>query len=332
MPVLDKVRTPLARLDHQQRASRRPRQLRRERRWRLSETSDERSRPPRSLVVALVMACVALMTLDYHGGTGSPVEPARRAMGELFGPVEVATTTAVRPFVAIPEWFRSRDALRDDIDGLEAENAALREQVHTADYDRNRLAEYDGLTAAADHLGYALVPARVVGLGASQSFSRTVTIDAGSRSGLQPDMTVINNDGLVGRVLRVTATTATVLLILDADSVVGARIGNNMKVGFLRGRGVLGRQGRLDLELVDQSVTPARDDAVVTWGSDSGAPYVSGIPIGRVTSVYSSVRETTQRAVIAPYVDFGALDVVGVVVPSGTSSDRAVIEADGSLR
>ena len=56
------------------------------------------------------------------------------------------------------------------------------------------------------------------------------------------------------------------------------------------------------------------------------------MPVGRVTSVYSSLRETAQRAVIDPFVDFGALDLVGVVVPSGTASDRAVIEADGSLR
>jgi len=75
-----------------------------------------------------------------------------------------------------------------------------------------------------------------------------------------------------------------------------------------------------------------RHDSVVTWGSEGGAPYVSGVPVGRVTSVYSSLRETSQRAVIDPYVDFGALDVVGVIVPSGTASDRAVIEADGRLR
>jgi rod shape-determining protein MreC len=77
---------------------------------------------------------------------------------------------------------------------------------------------------------------------------------------------------------------------------------------------------------------PARNDTVVTWGSDGGAPYVSGVPVGKVTSVYSSVRESTQRAVIEPFVDFSSLDLVGVVVPSGTRSDRGVIEADGSLR
>ena len=58
----------------------------------------------------------------------------------------------------------------------------------------------------------------------------------------------------------------------------------------------------------------------------------TGVPIGKVARVYSSVRETAQRAVIDPYVDFGALDLVGVVVPSGTASDRAVIEANGTLR
>src|SRR5690606_22733176 len=107
---------------------------------------------------------------------------------------------------------------------------------------------YDGLTAAAGNLGYALVPARVVGLGPSQSFSNTVTIDAGSRAGLSPDMTVVNNDGLVGRVLRVTRTTATVLLVIDTDSVVGGRVGESMEIGMLHGRGVLGDEGRLDLE------------------------------------------------------------------------------------
>jgi rod shape-determining protein MreC len=36
--------------------------------------------------------------------------------------------------------------------------------------------------------------------------------------------------------------------------------------------------------------------------------------------------------VVKPFVDFSALDVVGVMVPSGAESDRAIIEADGSLR
>jgi rod shape-determining protein MreC len=297
-----------------------------ERRWR----GPGSQKPSPALLVALVLASLSLMTLDAQ--TGGPVDSARRAVGEVFGPVEVATATAVRPFTAVPDWFQSRGDLRDDMLALQAENSQLRSDLATQDYDRNRLEEYVGLTAAAETLGASLVPARVVGLGPSQSFSRTVTIDAGSDAGISPDLTVVNNDGLVGRVLRVTGSTATVLLIVDADSVVGARVGRSMQVGLLHGRGVLGSDGRLDLELVDDTAVPAKGDTVVTWGSEATGPYVSGVPVGKVASVYSSVRETAQRAVIDPYVDFGALDVVGVVVPSGTSSDRSIIEADGTLR
>jgi rod shape-determining protein MreC len=299
---------------------------RREKRWR----GPDGQRPSPALLTALVLASLSLMTLDAQAD--GPVDSARRAVGEVFGPVEVATATAIRPFTSVPGWFRSRDDLQDDVMALRAENSRLRSDLATQDYDRNRLEEYDGLTAAAESLGASLVPARVVGLGPSQSFSRTVTIDAGSVAGVTPDLTVVNNDGLVGRVLRVTRTTATVLLIVDADSVVGARVGQSMQVGLLHGRGVLGSDGRLDLELVDQTATPSRGDTVVTWGSESTGPYVSGVPVGEVTSVFSSVRESAQRAVIDPFVDFSALDLVGVVVPSGTPSDRSIIEADGTLR
>ena len=292
-------------------------------------------RPPTSLVVALVMACASLMVLDTQTGDSSPVEPVRRVVGEVVGPAESAVAAAVRPVVAVPGWFRSQTGLREDLADLEAENAALRAQVRTAGYDRNRLAELEGLTTAARDLGHALVPARVVGVGSSQSFTGTVTIDAGSSSGLGPDMTVVNDDGLVGRVLRVTSTTATVLLVVDPGSTVGARVGESMEMGFLRGDGDLGDGddgGGLDLELVDAAETPAKDDTVVTWGSRDGAPYAAGIPIGRVTAVYESLRESTQRVVVEPFVDAGTLDLVGVVVPSGTDTDRALVEADGSLR
>lgn len=301
---------------------------RRERRWRGPD--DQRGDGPRrSLVIALVLACVTLITLDHSGGEDSPVEPARRVLGEALGPAEVAADAVVRPFVAVPEWLRDHGSLREEIARLEAENSRLRSEARTSSYDRNRLEEYDGLTAAAGDLGYDLVPARVVGSGPSQSFSHTVTIDAGSEAGVRADMTVLNNDGLVGRVLRTTRTTATVLLVLDRDSVVGGRVGSSMELGFLRGSGTVGDDGRLDLELLDESVVPDQGDTVVTWGSDSGGPYVSGVPVGQVTTVYSSLRDTSQRAVVRPFVDFGALDLVGIVVPTGTASDRAVITAGG---
>ncbi|MFB9313508.1 rod shape-determining protein MreC [Nocardioides plantarum] len=292
---------------------------------------DRPGRPPGALVIALVLACASLMVLD--SSDDGALDPARRAIGEAVGPAQAAADSAVRPIAGLSDRFESQDDLRGRLTALESENAELRARVRKAPYDAARLAELEGLTAAATELSQALVPARVIAIGSSQSFSSTVTIDAGSDSGITPDLTVVNDDGLVGRVLRVTDTTATVLLIVDPDSTVGGRLAESMEIGFLKGRGVMGRTARLDLELVDETVVPRKHDTVVTWGSEHGdSPYVAGVPIGRVVSVFSSLRDTSQRAVIDPYVDFASLDIVGVVVPSGTRSDRAVVEADGSLR
>jgi rod shape-determining protein MreC len=272
------------------------------------------------------MAAATLITLDHQSDL---LDPVRGAVGEAVGPLESGAAAVVRPVAAVPEWFRSRAELRHDVATLRSQNDDLRGQLERSGYDRNRLAEYDRLTSLAAATGRVLVPARVIGWGAQQSFSRTVTIDAGSRAGLTTDLTVVNGEGLIGRVIRVTANTATVLLVMDPESVVGGRVGSSMELGFLRGRGVVGASGRLDLDLVDTSALPARGDVVVTWGSAGGAPYVSGVPVGRVTKVYDSLRDSSRRAVIEPFVDFSALDLVGVVVPPGTDSDRALVQAGG---
>jgi rod shape-determining protein MreC len=285
-------------------------------------------RPRRAVLTLLLLACFTLITLDARGGESSPLNPLRSAAGDLFGPVENGAAAAVRPFAAVPDHFRTTDALRADVARLKARNSRLQGELAGSALTRNRAAELDGLLASSRTTGYALVPARVVAMGPAQSFSRTVTIDAGTSSGVRPDLTVLNNDGLVGRVLRADRHTATVLLLVDQESVVGGRLGSSMEVGFLRGRGQVGDGARLDLDLVDASATATRGDALVTWGSRNGAPYVAGIPIGRVASVYSTPRQQSTHAVIAPYVDFSSLDLVGVVVDKGTKSDRTVIKAD----
>ncbi|UMG93170.1 rod shape-determining protein MreC [Nocardioides sp. TF02-7] len=172
------------------------------------------------------------------------------------------------------------------------------------------------------------MPARVVAVGPAQSFSHTVTIDAGSDAGLRPDMTVLNDDGLVGRVTAVTSHTATVRLLVDPGSEVGGRIGDNMELGFVKGRGELGDDGRLDLQLIDRGVVPRQGQEVVTWGARAARPTSPACRSARSPTSTSPLRDGTYRAGVEPYVDFTALDLVGVVVPSG----EGVIEVDGSVR
>ncbi len=285
-------------------------------------------RPSRAVLVLLVLACLTLITLDARGGEDSPLNPARSVVGDFFGPIESATAAVVRPVVAVPEFFTTTGDLRSDVARLQAENSSLRAELETTSVVRNRAAELDGLLATSSSTGYALVPARVVAMGPAQAFSRTVTIDAGTSSGVDADMTVLNNDGLVGRVLRADRTTATVLLAVDRESVVGGRLGSSMEIGFVRGGGQMGDRARLDLELVDNSVTPGRGDVLVTWGSRGGSPYVAGVPIGSITRVTTSRANLSRQAEVEPYVNFTSLDLVGVVVDPGTVSDRTLVRAD----
>ena len=290
----------------------------------------DRGGSSRLVVGLMITASLAVITVDAASGDHSPIDPARDAVATVVGPIESGTATAVRPLRETLDYFSSNSKLRADVARLSTQNSELRSRAEQVPLDRNRLAGLDGLTKTANETGYALVAARVVGMGPMQSFSRAVTIDAGTSSGVRKDMTVLNNDGLVGRVISATRTTATVLLVVDTESVIGGRLGSNNEIGFLRGRGVTGDRGRLDLDLVDKSVSPAKGDVVVTWGSQNGVPYVAGIPIGSVEAVTSNPRELAKHAVIDPYVDFTSLDVVGVVVPRATKGDRLVINGSDS--
>ncbi|GAB2983605.1 rod shape-determining protein MreC [Nocardioides montaniterrae] len=294
------------------------------------ERREDRGLPSRSLVVALVLAVTTLMVIDKASGDASPVDPVRRVAGEVVGPIEDLTGTVLHPIVSVPGALRTNGHLRGEVADLQAQNDALKAQLAKSGYDANRIKELDGLRAIAGDMGYALKPAHVRGFGSAQSFSDTVTIDAGSSDGLHPDMTVVNGNGLVGRIVSTSSHSSTVLLLTDAHSAVGGRVGDTMKLGLVRGQGSFAGGGRLDLDLVDQTLMPRVGQAVVSWASGDGSPYVSGVPIGAVEKVYQSLRETSYRAVLKPYVDFSALDLVGVVVPSGTGG--RVIEADGSLR
>jgi rod shape-determining protein MreC len=288
------------------------------------ERDEARGLPSRSLLVALVLACVALMVVDRTSGEESPVAPVRRVVGEVLGPAQAGASSVLEPILGIPDVLRTNAALRADLDDAERAIDDYEEQERTSSYDDNRLGEIRGLCQMATGTGYLLAPARVVGYGSAQSFSSTVTIDAGSDAGVGADMTVVSADGLVGRVIEVTSHTATVLLIVDAGSTVGGRVGDNLENGFVEGRGGLGSGEPLNLDLIDHTVVPEMGQTVVTWGSEGAGPYVAGVPIGEVSKVYEDLRAGTYRAVLEPYVDFTSLADVGVVVPSG--DDTRVIE------
>lgn len=277
----------------------------------------------RTILVLVILASFTLIVLDARRSAGSPVEPLRHAAAAVFGPLESGATSARQPVDNLRDRFAEVDRLKAENEKLKADNEKLISDLRTTDYARNRATELDRLLKVAPK--YTVTPARVIGMGSAQSFNHTVTIDAGTADGVRADMTVLNGDGLVGRVVRTTEATATVLLIGDRNSTVGGRLNSTMALGFVSGRGEVGSSATLDYKLVDLKARPRVGDRIVTWGSSGNAPYVPGVPIGEVTSVTAVQGALGSTAQVKPFVDPSRIDLIGVVTGPPARAPRTTV-------
>jgi rod shape-determining protein MreC len=272
----------------------------------------------RLLLVLLVVVAFALITMDIRGGENSPLDRPRQAAQSVFGPVENAVSGVVDPVGNAVDAVRDSGGRSSTISRLERENAALKQQLGSKDITRNRAQELDKLLKTAGAGQYAIKGAQVIAIGAAQGFSWTVTIDAGSHDGITRDMTVINGDGLVGRVTTVGPSTATVLLANDPDFTVGTRLENSMELGFATGQG----DRPMRVQLLNGKAAAHKGDRLVTFGSEAGKPFVPGVPVGKIVGVDPSGGNLTKTLLVQPFVGFTRLDVVGVVVVGPRTDPR----------
>ncbi|MFV2118854.1 rod shape-determining protein MreC [Streptomyces sp. Act-28] len=275
----------------------------------------------RLLLALLVAVAFALITVDIRGGEESPVDGARRVAATVFGPVETSVASAVDPIGNAIGAVRDSGERHSRIAQLEKENAELKAKLGSDDRNRNRLRELDELLRTAGAGQYGIKAAEVIAIGAAQGFSWTVTIDAGSRDGIRRDMTVVNGDGLVGRVTTVGPSTATVLLASDPDFTVGTRIERTNELGFATGQG----DRPLSVQLLNGKAKVRPGDRLVTFGSQANRPFVPGVPVGEVIRVDPSSGDLTRRLFVRPYAGFSRLDIVGVVVQPPRTDPRDTV-------
>jgi rod shape-determining protein MreC len=151
------------------------------------------------------------------------------------------------------------------------------------------------------------VAARVVGKDATNWF-KTILIDRGTQAGLRRNLPVVAPDGLVGRVVEVTPSTAKVQLITDPVSASGALMQRTRVTGIVTGNLGTGLRVRYLPLLADVVV----GDEVVTSGM--GGVFPKGIPVGRVTAVERKSGALFQEAALQPKVDLGRLEEVLIVM------------------
>ncbi|GGK45734.1 rod shape-determining protein MreC [Streptomyces flaveus] len=276
------------------------------------------TRESRLLLVLLIAIAFALITVDIRGGEDSPVDGARSAAATVFGPIENGVSSAVDPVGNAIAAVRDSGDRHDRIAQLERDNAALKAKLGSDDRNRSRLKQLDKILKTAGAGQYGIKGAEVIAIGAAQGFSWTVTIDVGANDGIQRDMTVLNGDGLVGRVTTVGPNTATVLLASDPDFTVGTRMESTDELGFASGQG----DRPLRVEMLNGKAKIKKGDRLVTFGSQADKPFVPGVPVGVVSRVDPSGGDLTRTIYVEPYVGFSKLDVVGVVTKAPPRDPR----------
>jgi rod shape-determining protein MreC len=278
----------------------------------------------RLLLVLLIAVAFALITVDIRGGEDSPVDGARQAAATVFGPIEDGVSSAVDPVGNAISAVRASGDRHDRLAALEQENAALKAKLGSDDRGRSRLAQLDSMLKLAGEGQYGIKGAQVIGIGAAQGFSWTVTIDVGAHDGIRRDMTVLNGDGLVGRVTTVGPDSSTVLLASDPDFTVGTRMEAGDELGFASGQG----DRPLRVELLNGKAEVKKGDRLVTFGSQADKPFVPGVPVGVVSRVDPSGGDLTRTLYVTPYVSFTKLDIVGVVVQGPEKDPRDTVLPD----
>ncbi|MEW9552982.1 rod shape-determining protein MreC [Nonomuraea sp. NPDC050783] len=289
------------------------------------------SRRARLILGVLLTAALLTLTVDHRTGGASPLRPLRAAGAWIFGSAEQFGGGVARPVTAFVQAVIAAPAAQKRIQALMEENAKLRAGLVTGRLDAGRAGELKELLGLAGAGGYKIVPANVVARRGQPGFEDTVQIDAGTMDGVRPEMTVLNGDGLVGRVIQASTGTSTVLLISDPASAAGARLEGGKEIGVVHG---VGEHGRLvQFRLLDSTAPLNRGGRIVSFGSQNGRPYVPGVPIGVIERVESTPGELTRIAYARPYSDLTTLDVVGVVIEPPKRDPRdAVLPAKERAR
>ena len=268
----------------------------------------------RLLLIILIVTSLFLITLDLRGV--KILDGVRSGTQNVLSPFQKAGSTVVSPFRNFLGDVTHLGRTRNEIEKLKADNARLRSKLLERKSSDAQLSQLKSVLDLAGRASYKVLAARVISHGSSTSFTQTITIDAGTSSGVRQNMTVISGDGLVGVVKESYLNSALIMLATDPDFKVGVRIAGTQQIGILSGRG----SKRAELQLLDNQKIVKVGDVLLARGSTNNRPFVPGIPVGVISAVDSSAGSIAQSATVMLYPNFSALGVVSVVLNAGKNN------------
>lgn len=257
------------------------------------------------VAVVVVMLCIISAI-----SSGTPF--LRNAAGVIASPFRAAGS-------AVTGWFSDMGDHFDDIEALQEENDALREQV--ADLEQQlRQAQKDSeenerlrdlLDLTDQRRDLKTVSARVSERSVS-NWASTLTLNRGTSAGIAIGNCAIDQYGnLVGVVTDAGYNWCTVTTILDTTSAIGATVFRTEQVAVAQGQLGLMSENELALTYLEDADLLISGDLVITSGL--GGYYPSGLSIGTVTELRSDTSGLSQYAVLTPKADISGVTQVFLV-------------------
>jgi len=229
--------------------------------------------------------------------------PVKRTVNNL----ATGISSFLSSFRPSEELIKENKKLKNQVNELKKENETLKEALE----ENKRLKK---LLEFRNELDIApLTTAQIVGR-EPDSWFQAVTIGKGSKNEITKNMVVLNNEGLIGRVMVVSPYSSKVMLITDGGSYVPALVRENRVSGIVYGTG-----NRCEMKYISIEAEIKTGDTVVTSGL--GQIFPRGIVIGTVDKVYPSPNKLFQRAEIEPSVQFESLEDVIIIVKSNPEEE-----------
>jgi len=200
--------------------------------------------------------------------------------------------------------------------GIKEENEALNKKMYALLEENNRLKEEIGLNERLRDLlkfkeesPYPVVAAKILslnGFGTGENWTRTLTLDRGTISGIMVDMPVVSTQGVIGRVIETLKHTSTVLLLTDPRSDIDVIIQRTRIHGIVEGG-----SDKLILKYIRQFDDVETGDMVVTSGLSGIFP--KGLQVGMVTRVEKGEDNIFRYIEVNPSTDLRRLEEVLVI-------------------
>ncbi len=260
------------------------------------------------LLVTLVVIVIYVIKLTSLGR--GQLTPLETAIKDGLAPLQKVTMSFSHGIKNGVSYFTSLGSLKEENEALKEEIRQLRNELKRAEeYKRQNQQLKQMLNYQEFNIdNYELMSASVIGRDPGNWFA-TVTVNRGEADGVQPDMTVVVPEGLVGRIVAVSKHTAEVLLITDPRSGVGAMLQASGMPGIIEG--ITNSSGTLRMVYLPKDAPVRAKQVVVTSGM--GGIFPKGLRIGEVIDAANDPSGLFKVANVKPFVDFRTLEEVFIV-------------------